>query len=63
MGWGRGVLAALPSARLMVGWGRGRTMWHVLPKPFSDDGLLRKEKADYIGVQQEGPFKADHYRY
>src|SRR6201746_2585609 len=24
---------------------------------------LRKDQADYIGVKQEGPFKADHYRY
>src|SRR6186713_578206 len=24
---------------------------------------LRKDQADYIGVPQEGPFKADHYRY
>jgi len=24
---------------------------------------LSKEQADYIGVKQEGPFKADHYRY
>ncbi len=24
---------------------------------------LTKEQADYIGVPQEGPFKADHYRY
>ncbi len=25
--------------------------------------LLTKEQADYIGVKQEGPYKADHYRY
>ena len=24
---------------------------------------LRKEQADYIGVQQEGPFKPEYYRY
>ncbi len=24
---------------------------------------LTKEQADYIGVKQEGPYKADHYRY
>ena len=24
---------------------------------------LRKDQADYIGVKQGGPFKADHYRY
>jgi adenosylhomocysteinase len=24
---------------------------------------LRKDQADYIGVPQDGPFKADHYRY
>jgi adenosylhomocysteinase len=24
---------------------------------------LSKEQADYIGVSQQGPFKADHYRY
>jgi adenosylhomocysteinase len=24
---------------------------------------LRKDQADYIGVRQEGPYKADHYRY
>jgi adenosylhomocysteinase len=24
---------------------------------------LRKDQADYIGVPQAGPFKADHYRY
>src|SRR5271169_5461755 len=24
---------------------------------------LRKDQADYLGVKQEGPFKADHYRY
>ena len=24
---------------------------------------LRDEQADYIGVQKEGPFKSDHYRY
>jgi adenosylhomocysteinase len=24
---------------------------------------LSKEQADYIGVSQEGPYKADHYRY
>ena len=24
---------------------------------------LRKDQADYIGVKQEGPYKADHYRY
>lgn len=24
---------------------------------------LSKEQADYIGVKQEGPYKADHYRY
>ena len=24
---------------------------------------LRPDQADYIGVKQEGPFKADHYRY
>ncbi|WP_217164464.1 adenosylhomocysteinase [Streptomyces sp. AC512_CC834] len=24
---------------------------------------LRQEQADYIGVQVEGPYKADHYRY
>jgi adenosylhomocysteinase len=24
---------------------------------------LRKDQADYIGVSQQGPFKADHYRY
>jgi adenosylhomocysteinase len=24
---------------------------------------LTKEQADYIGVSQEGPYKADHYRY
>jgi len=25
--------------------------------------LLRKDQADYIGVQVEGPFKPEHYRY
>ena len=25
--------------------------------------VLSKEQADYIGVKQEGPYKADHYRY
>ena len=24
---------------------------------------LTKEQADYIGVSQSGPYKADHYRY
>jgi adenosylhomocysteinase len=24
---------------------------------------LRKDQADYIGVSQQGPFKAGHYRY
>lgn len=24
---------------------------------------MSKEQADYIGVQPEGPYKADHYRY
>ena len=24
---------------------------------------LTKKQADYIGVPQQGPFKADHYRY
>jgi adenosylhomocysteinase len=24
---------------------------------------LSKAQADYIGVQPEGPFKPDHYRY
>ncbi|MEV7617188.1 adenosylhomocysteinase, partial [Streptomyces sp. NPDC089799] len=24
---------------------------------------LRPEQADYIGVQVEGPYKPDHYRY
>jgi adenosylhomocysteinase len=24
---------------------------------------LRKDQADYIGVPQQGPYKADHYRY
>jgi adenosylhomocysteinase len=24
---------------------------------------LRKDQADYIGVPEQGPFKADHYRY
>ena len=24
---------------------------------------LRKDQADYIGVKQDGPYKADHYRY
>ena len=24
---------------------------------------LRKDQADYIGVSQQGPYKADHYRY
>ena len=24
---------------------------------------LKKDQADYIGVKQEGPYKADHYRY
>jgi adenosylhomocysteinase len=24
---------------------------------------LRPDQAAYIGVKQEGPFKADHYRY
>jgi len=24
---------------------------------------LSKKQADYIGVPQQGPFKADHYRY
>lgn len=24
---------------------------------------LRKDQADSIGVKQEGPFKAEHYRY
>ena len=24
---------------------------------------LTKKQADYIGVPEEGPFKADHYRY
>src|SRR5690606_37689702 len=24
---------------------------------------LSKEQADYIGVKQDGPYKADHYRY
>ena len=24
---------------------------------------LRDDQASYIGVQKEGPFKADHYRY
>ncbi len=24
---------------------------------------LRPDQASYIGVKQEGPFKADHYRY
>jgi adenosylhomocysteinase len=24
---------------------------------------LRKDQASYIGVPQQGPFKADHYRY
>ena len=25
--------------------------------------VLRPDQADYIGVKQEGPYKADHYRY
>ena len=25
--------------------------------------LLSQEQADYIGVQVEGPYKPDHYRY
>ena len=25
--------------------------------------VLRKDRADYIGVKPEGPFKSDHYRY
>jgi adenosylhomocysteinase len=24
---------------------------------------LSKDQADYIGVPEQGPFKADHYRY
>jgi adenosylhomocysteinase len=24
---------------------------------------LTKEQADYLGIPQEGPYKADHYRY
>jgi adenosylhomocysteinase len=24
---------------------------------------LRKDQADYIGVQVQGPYKSDHYRY
>ncbi|MGA5128138.1 adenosylhomocysteinase, partial [Streptomyces pseudogriseolus] len=24
---------------------------------------LRQDQADYIGVQVEGPYKPDHYRY
>jgi adenosylhomocysteinase len=24
---------------------------------------LSKDQADYIGVQVEGPYKAEHYRY
>jgi adenosylhomocysteinase len=24
---------------------------------------LSKEQAEYIGVQQQGPYKPDHYRY
>ena len=24
---------------------------------------LSREQADYIGVPQQGPYKADHYRY
>jgi adenosylhomocysteinase len=24
---------------------------------------LRPDQAEYIGVEQEGPFKSDHYRY
>jgi len=24
---------------------------------------LTKEQADYIGVSEEGPYKADYYRY
>ena len=24
---------------------------------------LSTEQADYIGVEQQGPFKAEHYRY
>jgi adenosylhomocysteinase len=24
---------------------------------------LRPDQASYIGVNQEGPFKSDHYRY
>jgi adenosylhomocysteinase len=24
---------------------------------------LSKAQADYIGVKQQGPYKADHYRY
>ena len=24
---------------------------------------MSKEQADYIGVNQSGPFKPDHYRY
>jgi len=25
--------------------------------------VLTKEQADYLGVSQNGPYKADHYRY
>jgi hypothetical protein len=24
---------------------------------------LRKDQAEYIGVNEQGPFKSDHYRY
>ncbi|HKL03328.1 MAG TPA: adenosylhomocysteinase, partial [Cryomorphaceae bacterium] len=25
--------------------------------------VLKKDQADYIGVEVEGPYKPDHYRY
>jgi len=34
-----------------------------LDKIGADLTRLSKEQADYIGIPQEGPYKADHYRY
>ena len=34
-----------------------------LEKPGAKLTVLSKDKADYIGVPVEGPYKPDHYRY
>ena len=53
-----------------------RTKVHVLPKHLDEKVAelhlaklgakltqLSPEQADYIGIEQNGPFKSEHYRY